>query len=726
MGKCATGKKAVRGFAYGGNANDIAGDLAGTNIYANGAGTTTGLSGAVHMSSTDASTVDPAQQQAIGQLATPSAVKPGMQSRRDASPLARLDQEIAMGNAMGELSNTERYQLANPGNKPYTVGAPQGGRRGNPSVSVGVSPGSSAAASQEAQRIGIMQSLRNNLADQPLYAGFSNGGIIGKLKESITGEKEPPPKSTTIGIRGRSDDMQVPAFANGGSVRQAPTQSPNANWGKRPQMDEATTRIVNAAGNVVDHPAYAAAQFIPATSIPLGGIAAGVHALQGRTDELPIDAAAMIPAAKGVMLAKGAKLAAQNVIGATGRVANGVQALSSVDAFGSPAYANGGKIKGPGTPTSDSIQAKITDTGEPIAVSTGERIVSKAQDVYLQKVASGLGFDSLDAMLEAGTGKPVGPTIKGGMKHAFNGALLEKPRDPVVVPGKWINNGDFLDKAPMAGPVAGQIPPQAKIDAMQAQQVEAGKQNAVAPTPVKPTPPQGATPAELIAAQPTAAAPQESKPDQEIAKGGSITFGGKTVSLPEAAPVARDPNRQYDAHGNDMTYTNQMKAQLAEMQRERLMRDMGADITSQGTRVAAAQQLAQMDKNRALDVAEGRSAAEERLKGQQIAQLEQENTLRTGVVSGDEKAVAAWNRLHPQKGEYIKVSDGEYVDESGNVLRRPDRIVNIANSQALGGNAQHSAPKEIVSGMTVNAPDGTHTYKGKTISVKDGKVTGVK
>ena len=129
-----------------------------------------------------------------------------------------------------------------------------------------------------------------------------------------------------------------------------------------------------------------------------------------------------------------------------------------------------------------------------------------------------------------------------------------------------------------------------------------------------------------------------------------------------------------------------------------LMRDMGADITSQGTRVAAAQQLAMMDKNRALDVAEGRSAAEERLKGQQIAQLEQENALRTGVLKNDPDSIASWNRLHPSKGEYIKVSDGEEVDAYGNVLRRPDRIVNVATGQALGGVQQKSIatdPKAI-------------------------------
>ena len=84
-------------------------------------------------------------------------------------------------------------------------------------------------------------------------------------------------------------------------------------------------------------------------------------------------------------------------------------------------YANGGKIKGPGTPTSDSIDASVKQTGEPIKVSTDERILSKAQDAELSKIASDLGFPSLDSWLETMTGKPVGPTMKGGIAHAATG-----------------------------------------------------------------------------------------------------------------------------------------------------------------------------------------------------------------------------------------------------------------------------------------------------------------
>lgn len=98
-------------------------------------------------------------------------------------------------------------------------------------------------------------------------------------------------------------------------------------------------------------------------------------------------------------------------------------------------YANGGLIEGIGTPTSDSIPAKVQETGEDIAVSTKERIVSHEQDKLLQRLAKAMGFDSVDAFFEAGTGKPVGPTIKGGKRAAENGADLKKPwymQDPLT------------------------------------------------------------------------------------------------------------------------------------------------------------------------------------------------------------------------------------------------------------------------------------------------------
>lgn len=89
----------------------------------------------------------------------------------------------------------------------------------------------------------------------------------------------------------------------------------------------------------------------------------------------------------------------------------------------------GAKIKGPGTPTSDSIPGVVAETGDPIAVSTDERIVSAEQEKALMRIAEMLGFQSVDALFESMTGKPVGPTIKGGKLAAATGMSPED--DPV-------------------------------------------------------------------------------------------------------------------------------------------------------------------------------------------------------------------------------------------------------------------------------------------------------
>lgn len=92
-------------------------------------------------------------------------------------------------------------------------------------------------------------------------------------------------------------------------------------------------------------------------------------------------------------------------------------------------FSSGGKISGPGTPTSDSIPAKIEETGEGILVSNRERIVSADQEKALQQVAQAQGFDSVDSMLEQMTGKPVGPTIKSTQRAAADGLSPETDPD---------------------------------------------------------------------------------------------------------------------------------------------------------------------------------------------------------------------------------------------------------------------------------------------------------
>lgn len=92
-------------------------------------------------------------------------------------------------------------------------------------------------------------------------------------------------------------------------------------------------------------------------------------------------------------------------------------------------FANGGKISGPGTSTSDSIPAAVRETGEGILVSNRERIVSADQEKALQHVAQSQGFESVDSMLEQMTGKPVGPTIKSTQRAAADGLSPETDPD---------------------------------------------------------------------------------------------------------------------------------------------------------------------------------------------------------------------------------------------------------------------------------------------------------
>lgn len=148
-------------------------------------------------------------------------------------------------------------------------------------------------------------------------------------------------------------------------------------------------------------------------------------------------------------------------------------------------YANGGMISGPGTGTSDEVPARVVQTKEPLAVSTGERIVSVAQDKFLSKMAKSMGHKNLDSMLEAGTGKPVGPTLKyidhpgsriasaakAPVKHAGLGAMIDSAKRAVGMLPPQTMREKFAEKdasrapAPAVQPAAAPATPAATTPA---------------------------------------------------------------------------------------------------------------------------------------------------------------------------------------------------------------------------------------------------------------------
>jgi len=71
----------------------------------------------------------------------------------------------------------------------------------------------------------------------------------------------------------------------------------------------------------------------------------------------------------------------------------------------------------------DKVPARVAETGEPIRVGAGERIVNKQQNAALEQLAQAQGV-SLDEYLEGATGEPVGPTMKKGLRGAINGGIF--------------------------------------------------------------------------------------------------------------------------------------------------------------------------------------------------------------------------------------------------------------------------------------------------------------
>ena len=252
----------------------------------------------------------------------------------------------------------------------------------------------------------------------------------------------------------------------------------------------------------------------------------------------------------------------------------------------------------------------MRQTGEPIQVSTGERIVSAAQEKVLQKIASGLGFDSLDSLLEAGTGKPVGPTIKGGKLAAASGmsvADMEAKKKPWLAP--VVNTlGAGID---WVGDVANKVVngPERKP------QVE--QQSAANPNPLTSAradrelsmrgdaPLSGAVVAPSVqqAAQATGVSARDlNSPDQNLANvsiaSGAIPKPGSgiasmrgidgrmkniAVDQPTYTDTAGNPTNDWtktDRYAQAMQVNESMKRAANQMERNRYARDMQADITN--------------------------------------------------------------------------------------------------------------------------------------------------
>ncbi|UCV14117.1 hypothetical protein [Quatrionicoccus australiensis] len=326
----------------------------------------------------------------------------------------------------------------------------------------------------------------------------------------------------------------------------------------------------------------------------------------------------------------------------------------------------GGKIKGPGTPTSDTIPAQVRETGEPIAVSTDERILSKAQDDLLLRIAKALGFETVDALLESGTGKPVGPTIKGGKAAAATGMAPEQPGDAIKQAAGQVIDGVRYQATPTpASPLAMlaqgygavankvlQITPntEARLAANRSELDATGE--TTSPT-VKQAPPAAAPaqPGDSIkeaAGEPIDNTPAHPLTTKDIVPGGYLDRGngilaqrGKNGQLNVTnvgTEALTDPNKRAvddsaSALIDQKNSTYNPAAQLARMQSSRMVSDAtDSTITDPSTKAEAVRGAQILQAARAGDAQAQAAGNHNQLGQQQVEQGKQLASLRSEML----------------------------------------------------------------------------------------------
>ena len=606
-----------------------------------------------------------------------------------------LDQKIAMGNAMDGLSNTERYQLANPTNAAYKPGSMMGG--------------TSADASMQRQQTSILQNLRSGIAAQMPSATQSKW--IGGGAENST---------PSIG-----DGLQIGQprrFADGGIVGLLKNRK----------------KTIDDAINGAESP-NAIVQANPPSAV--------VKSSMGSQADNYAAQAVMLEAEQ--LAQARAKFTQPKKKGFLG-FANG-----GIPPRGNQQIADGltqrARFEGKGGPREDQIPVKVA--GQNIKVSDGE----EAMIIPAKTAANPDAMRAImDIIRQTNDGREPGAQLKEGGKYAEGlvdysipadqrkeAAIAQANKAPYVAPvQKPLNvkaNFETPDISMLAAdprgyesarktlapeaPTARQAPVIARSLAASVEPVAQGLQErtfgAQAPRSIS----------DVV--QPAAS------PVAPNAMAGSMTMNGKTVEIQKGGgytDTAGNPTDDWtktDRYAQAMQVNESMKRAANQMERNRYARDMQADITNPKVIALAKLNLDRMnqeDETQQQGIASGLAS---RIKQNALAQSDQErqmiDRLNDPSLTPEQRIsmrsdLLAMKDKNPNEHRYITRPNTKVYNDVGQVIgEEPGDIFDTAIGGPISGGSGRSqkmpAPKSkaemdaLPKGTRYTAPDGSVRVK---------------
>ena len=542
-----------------------------------------------------------------------------LQRRTRLSDINELDAKIAMTGAMSGLSNTDRMALSNPGNQPYTMK--------DIAKNGGIVPGSAAEASMLSQRAAALGSLRDGLRSQldRDQQNFANGGVV-ETPEQIMARM-----AAKYGTTGAAQAAPVAQAAP------QPASQPASQPAQQPQQRGIFNILKNRAAQIDKAAGFADGGVVkisgPGTGtsddIPLGlrsnGKKINVNVSNGEAlAVLPAKTAQdpeAIDAVNDIIYQTNGKPPKGLRAGVTNYAADG-----GIDAEVSRRGFNklyGDRSAAMAIPSSASSDAPINVQLPTVTAQTN------ANDIIYQtngKPPKGLRAGGTYAEGSVFGGKvdeenvtPVRPKVSFGATPEQKASFAEKvnefkqarwlraePVEPGLQERTFVAQKPSSPVVPIAQPSQAATPAEATAQAREEAFAKAAGVDPEVATAAQKSPLRAAGfMAEKDATQFTV--PQGS--------GGGVITGAPDrnglrramVMLPNGVPTQANPNAPRDSYGNDMTRTNDMKRQLAEIRRENTDSDLKSALPfyqQRGLRALAGEKM-----HAEADAARGKSGA---------------------------------------------------------------------------------------------------------------------